>query len=124
MSVCVIARQSILMIFAYIKVHLTVLIMLLWRRDTTLLDLSFAISLLLSHTDIISRMKNLLVIIIGGVNMQFLIFFRCSFYLSFFILGILIPTVLSPVMLHLWVVKGVLLVNLIVMVTDCSELLL
>ena len=121
MSVCVIARQSILMIFAYIKVHLTVLIMLLWRRDTTLLDLSFAISLLLSHTDIISRMKNLLVIIIGGVIPHL---FSLLFLLKFIILGILIPTVLSPVMLHLWVVKGVLLVNLIVMMADYSELLL
>ena len=50
------------------QVHLTVLIILLWRRDTTFLDLSFAISLLLSHIEVIARMKNLLLITIGGLN--------------------------------------------------------
>ena len=50
------------------QVQLTVLIILLWRRDTTFLDLSFAISLLLSHIEVIARMKNLLLITIGGLN--------------------------------------------------------
>eukprot|EP01036_Dinobryon_divergens_P027569 gene27569-36366_t len=66
-----------------IWVHLTVLIVFMWRRDTTLLDLSFAMSLLLSHIEVIAKMKNLLLITIG----------------------IIVPTVLSPVMLHLWVIK-------------------